>query len=104
MNGIDIKAITKDLMTEYNGSEMQNQQLQKIVNSLLTIFETRDLNRITLPYVDVILKLSESNDETVKLLYSKKLYPQPLSLLDHTVNEVIRYSITSIANIINLGT
>ncbi|KAA6391477.1 MAG: hypothetical protein EZS28_012997 [Streblomastix strix] len=28
MNGIDIKAITKDLMTEYNGSEKQNKQLQ----------------------------------------------------------------------------
>ncbi|KAA6361488.1 MAG: hypothetical protein EZS28_042985 [Streblomastix strix] len=103
MNDIDIKAITKDLMTECNGSEKQNKQLQ-IVDSLLTIFETRDLNRITLPYVDVILKLSESNDETVKLLYSKKLCPQLLRLLDHTINEVIRYSITSIANIINLGT
>ncbi|KAA6391478.1 MAG: hypothetical protein EZS28_012998 [Streblomastix strix] len=76
----------------------------KIVNSHLTIFETRDLNRITLPDVYVILKLSESYDETVKLLYSKKLYPQLLRFLDHTVNEVIRYSITSIANIINLGT
>ncbi|KAA6400353.1 MAG: hypothetical protein EZS28_004122 [Streblomastix strix] len=28
MNDIDIKAITKDLMTKYNGSDKQNHQLQ----------------------------------------------------------------------------
>ncbi|KAA6401905.1 MAG: hypothetical protein EZS28_002572, partial [Streblomastix strix] len=74
-----------------------------IVDSLLFIFETRDLSSITLSYIDLFFNLTTGNDEDNLLLYSKNPYPYLLHLLDHSENEIINLAIKSILNILTSG-
>ncbi|KAA6386902.1 MAG: hypothetical protein EZS28_017570 [Streblomastix strix] len=71
------KAICQYINNKFYNKEDDQGRLQLIeagvTANLLTIFETRDLNEITKPYIDAFIKFtSKSSDETVLQLIKKK--------------------------------
>ncbi|KAA6368973.1 MAG: hypothetical protein EZS28_035500, partial [Streblomastix strix] len=71
-----------------------------IVESLLTIFTTRDLNSITQTYSSAFFQLTHPSSGEVRLLiYDKKPFPGLTRLLEHTDILVASDAIASILNI-----
>ncbi|KAA6388829.1 MAG: hypothetical protein EZS28_015645 [Streblomastix strix] len=70
--------------------------------NLLTIFETRELNEVTKPYIDAFIKFTyKSSDEIVQQLIKKKdPFPGLIRLLDHSNDQIVQSSIISIINIL----
>ncbi|KAA6374169.1 MAG: hypothetical protein EZS28_030304, partial [Streblomastix strix] len=104
------KAICQYIDNKFNGNEDEQGRLQLIeagvTVNLLTIFETRELNEITEPYIDAFfIFTSKSSDEIVQQLIKKKdPFPGLIRLLDHSNDQIVSYSITSIDNIfIDMG-
>ncbi|KAA6393688.1 MAG: hypothetical protein EZS28_010781 [Streblomastix strix] len=134
-NLIDLNQISEDLKRPSEGDEEQQQFIQQqqdgdctllivmlntkkdniefsksiissgIVDSLLFIFETRDITLITIPVVQIFNQLTKVNDEINQLLYERKNpYPQLFKLLSPNSSDVlIKFSINSIFNIIVTG-
>ncbi|KAA6399691.1 MAG: putative NEK/NEK2 protein kinase [Streblomastix strix] len=84
-----------------NDNELRKRIISSgIVESLLTIFTTRDLNSITETYSSAFFQLTHpSNVEIKLLLLQKKPYPGLIRLLEHTDNHIPGYAIASIFNI-----
>ncbi|KAA6367235.1 MAG: hypothetical protein EZS28_037239 [Streblomastix strix] len=77
-----------------------------IVDSLLFIFETRDITLITIPVVQLFNQLTKVNDEINTLLFEQKNpYRYLFWVLQHSEKEldIIRFTINSIFNIILSG-
>ncbi|KAA6388008.1 MAG: hypothetical protein EZS28_016465 [Streblomastix strix] len=74
-----------------------------VASELSNIFETRDLNHITLPFIEAFLNISNSQDtENIQsLIYTKKNpYPGFIRLLQHQDEEVVLSSFKSIENML----
>ncbi|KAA6399980.1 MAG: hypothetical protein EZS28_004489 [Streblomastix strix] len=71
-----------------------------IVDALINIFLTRDLNMITRAFSQLFNVLTNTNNEIKQSIYEKHPYPALIRLLNHPNIDVIDDSITSIYNII----
>ncbi|KAA6396048.1 MAG: hypothetical protein EZS28_008424 [Streblomastix strix] len=88
-----------------NDNELRKRILSSgIVESLLTIFIKRDLNSITRTYSLAFFHLTNlSNNEVILLIAEKKPYPGLIRLLEHTVDDIVNDSISSIFHILQTG-
>ncbi|KAA6376702.1 MAG: hypothetical protein EZS28_027771, partial [Streblomastix strix] len=134
MKGIDMFAIAEELRKPISGPNDQKKKLlstqegqcsllyiilkgrkdealrktmidSEVADSLLFVFETRDLQTITKPISDAFFQLTvPCSDELKLMLYDKKPYPGLLRLLNHKDSKVIKDTILSISNILLAGT
>ncbi|KAA6393498.1 MAG: hypothetical protein EZS28_010978 [Streblomastix strix] len=73
----------------------------QIIDQILNIFEKRDLQTITNPFTQVILKTTSNiNDETRLELLKKNPYSALIRLLGHQDDDIINDAIFSIRNIL----
>ncbi|KAA6362922.1 MAG: hypothetical protein EZS28_041551, partial [Streblomastix strix] len=71
-----------------------------IVESLLTIFNTRDLNSITPTYSSALFDLTNPSSDEIKLvIYNKKPYTGLIRLLEHPDDDISSDAIASIFSI-----
>ncbi|KAA6381624.1 MAG: hypothetical protein EZS28_022849 [Streblomastix strix] len=76
-----------------------------IVDALLNILLTRDLNTITRAFSQAFIILTNpSNNEIRQSFYEKHPYPALIKLLNHPNNDITDDSITSIYTILIVGT
>ncbi|KAA6361123.1 MAG: hypothetical protein EZS28_043350, partial [Streblomastix strix] len=134
MKDVDLDQIANNLQKKLDGNEEQQKQIQiqqdgdcwilasilsereddelrlRIINSgivdaLLNIFLTRDLNTITRAFSQAFFVLTtNSSDEIDQSLYEKHPYPALIRLLNHPNNDITDDTISSIYNIMILGT
>ncbi|KAA6388189.1 MAG: hypothetical protein EZS28_016284 [Streblomastix strix] len=82
-----------------------NKTMIEVADSLLFVFETRDLQTITKPISDSIFQLTvPCSDELKLILHDLKPYPNLLRLLNHQDSKVFKDTILSISNILHAGT
>ncbi|KAA6387005.1 MAG: hypothetical protein EZS28_017468 [Streblomastix strix] len=75
-----------------------------IAESLLYNFQIRDISKITLPFVQLFLILTDSQSNDVKQqILDKHPYAPLLRIINHNNSKIIEYSVISINNIISLG-
>ncbi|KAA6367672.1 MAG: hypothetical protein EZS28_036801, partial [Streblomastix strix] len=75
-----------------------------IIDSLLNIFQNRELQSITLPFLQLFFNMTDSQSNNVKQqILDKHPYAPLLHLLKHNNNKIIEYSIISINNILSYG-
>ncbi|KAA6376740.1 MAG: hypothetical protein EZS28_027733 [Streblomastix strix] len=133
MKDVDLNQIANNLRKKLDGNEEQQKQIKiqqdgdcwilasilqgreddelrlRIINSgivetLLHILLTRDLNTITRAFSQAFLDLTtKSNNEIKQSLYEKQSYPALIRLLNHPNNDITDDTISSIYNIMILG-
>ncbi|KAA6378845.1 MAG: hypothetical protein EZS28_025628 [Streblomastix strix] len=133
MKDVDLDQVANNLRKKLDGNEKQQKQIKiqqdgdcwilasilserkddelrlRIINSgivdtLLSIFLTRDLNTITHAFSQAFFILTtKSSNEFKQSLYEKHPYPALIKLLNHSNNEIVDDSITSIYNILIVG-
>ncbi|KAA6372496.1 MAG: hypothetical protein EZS28_031976, partial [Streblomastix strix] len=88
-----------------NDNELRKRIISSgVVESLLIIFNTRDLNSITRTYSLAFFHLTNPSSDEVKLLIAeKKPYPGLIRLLVHTDDDIVNDSISSIFLILQTG-
>ncbi|KAA6376357.1 MAG: hypothetical protein EZS28_028115 [Streblomastix strix] len=75
-----------------------------IVDSLLKILSTWELDNITQPYIDALTSFTyPSNFEIIQQLIQKKSLPTLLRLFEHEDENIIKRAINAIDNIIYYG-
>ncbi|KAA6378522.1 MAG: hypothetical protein EZS28_025950 [Streblomastix strix] len=96
--------ILASILSERKDDELRLRIINSgIVDALLNILLTRDLNAITHAFLQAFYVLANSSNEIKQSLYEKHPYPALIRLLNHPNNKIVEYSIASIYNIMIVG-